>query len=366
MRILFVTATYLPTVNGVSYHLKTLKKELERLGHEVYILAPSYPNYKDTEKNIIRYPSLPNPFVKKYPVGVPLVSLKKIKKINPDVIHTHHPLIIGRLAAYLAEKLKRPLFFSAHTQYEQYLNYYFPHGFQITSKLIVNDLKNLAKKCRTVICPSPETEARLARYKILNTKVIFNGIDVRQFSPSKTVNTEKLSLVYTGRIEKEKNPAFLIKTAKELKKIKPDFEMNIIGDGNFLPRMSQWLIKDKLEDNVRLIGELPRDILPTIYQTGSLFFTPSTSEVMPLTIIEALACGLPIIALEKSNLNSLVVNNKNGLLLKSQPKAVAQAIVGLFADKKLLLAFSREARKKALFFSLEYCTRNLVNLYESC
>lgn len=365
MRILFVTASYLPTVNGISYHLEGLKKVFEKLGHEVSILAPSFPGYLDHDPKIIRYPSLPNPFIKTYPLGIPIVSQDKIRKINPQIIHTHHPLIIGQFAASLAEKLGIPLFFTAHTNYQKYLNYYFPHGYQITSKLIIRDLQKLASRCKKVICPTTETEKRLHSLKIKNTEVVFNGVENNIFVPPKAYPKEKPTLVFTGRIEKEKNPLFLIRIARALKKKLPDFRLIIIGSGNLLSELSDQIIKNKLENNITLTGGIARELLPKIYQGAHIFITPSKSEVMPLSILEAASCGLPIIALTNSNLDSIIQDGKTGFILPPDPKIISDQIALLFSNPKNLRELSENSHLFAQNFSVENAARKLLELYRS-
>lgn len=363
MRILFITATYLPTINGVSIHIRDIKRALEKMGHKVFVLAPSFPGYQDFEKNIIRYPSLPNPFIQNYPLGIPILDIEKIKKIKPDIIHTHHPLIIGRFASYISQKTNNPLFFTAHTRYDQYLNYYFPRGYQITSRVIINDLKSLSQKCKKVICPSPETQKRLNKLGIKNTKVIFNGVDTKIFTPGKN-KTKVPTIIFTGRLEKEKNPVYLVKLAKRLKEKSFNFKMEIIGDGRLLPEISRLVFKYKLEENIILGGKINQEILPSIYQSADIFFTPSKSEVMPLSVLEALACGLPIICLEKSNLESLIINGKNGLVLKDNLDLVSESIVKLLNDRKILKRMSIEARKTALKYSLEQNAKEILKIYK--
>lgn len=365
MNILFVTATYYPTVNGVSFYLKGLKRQLEKEGHKVYILAPSFPGFVDTEKNILRYPSLPNPLIRKYPLGVPVYPISKLKKLNPDVVHTHHPLVIGRFAASAAEKLGVPLFFTAHTNYEQYLNYYFPKGYFLASKFILNDIKKLAEKCKVVICPSAETQTRLQRRGIKNTALILNSVDTEIFSPVKKPKANIFRIIYVGRIEKEKNPLLLIDIARELKKRGFKFEMLIIGTGNLSTKLSQRISKLKLENEIKLGGEVPNQTLPVLYNSADIFFTPSTSEVMPITILESLACGVPVGVLKNSNLESIITNYINGIVVPSNAGEVAEEIIKLEKNKKLLNKMSKNARHEALKHSVTAYAKDLIKLYNT-
>ncbi len=364
MRILFVTATYLPTVNGVSYQTSILKKGLENLGHKVFVLAPSFPGYKDADTTVFRYPSIPNPLSKTYPVGFPLISSRNLKKINPDIIHVHHPSIIGQFASLLSETLKIPLFFTTHTQYEKYIHQYFPHGKNITSSILRSDLKNLSKKCNMIICPSVNIQKKIGGMGIKNLVVINNSVEEEFFHKPVKRKYKVPTLVYTGRIDKEKNPMFLIDIAKELKKLLPSFRLLILGDGALLDNLSRRVFKEKLEDNVLIAGDVARQILPSIYKTSHLFITPSVTEVMPLSVIEAMAMGLPTIALKMSGLNEIVIDNTTGYLLPKNEKAIAEKITQLFKNTKTMTKLALGAYNHALNFSINIKSKELEKLYK--
>ncbi|OGM08493.1 hypothetical protein A2159_02710 [Candidatus Woesebacteria bacterium RBG_13_34_9] len=365
MKILFITATYLPTINGVSYQINILKKALEKKGHVVFILAPSFPGFSDREKNIIRFPSIPNPLVKQYPIGIPLVPIKRIKKINPDVVHTHHPFIFGQFGKTISEKLSIPLFFTAHTQYGQYLDYYLPIGKEFTSKLLTKNLKDLSKKCFKVICPSKQSQEKMNSLGIKNTIIINNSIEDDFFRKPSKKNLLQPTIVFTGRLEKEKNLFFLIKICKELKKLMPNFRMLIIGYGSLMDSLHNKIRKYQLEANVLLTGEVNRQLLPDIYKGSHLFLTTSISEVMPLTIIESLSNGVPIIALEKSGLEEIVINGKTGYLIKANQRLIAEKISELFSKPKLLKKLSENAYKHAVNFSVSNKVSELEKIYTS-
>ncbi|MEK7550545.1 MAG: glycosyltransferase [Patescibacteria group bacterium] len=365
MRILFVTATYLPTSNGVTYHVSSTAQALRKLGHTVYILAPFSPGYTDSDKYIIRYPSLPNPFIKKYPLGVPFFPIEKIKRLKPDVVHTHHPLISGQFAAQVAEKLDIPLFFTAHTQYEQYLNYYFPQGFNFTSKIIIGDLQNIAKKSKRVICPSINTQLRLIKHNIKNTVVINNGVENHFLvKPSKKSFTQP-TLAYTGRLDMEKNPLQLVKISKELKRIIPNFRLLIIGTGLMFKKMFDLVIKSNLQENIIFTGEINRLILPQIYKSVHLFITPSISEVMPISILEAMASGIPIIGVEKSGLEEIIINGKTGFIIKNDSKKIAKKIAFVLSNSKNYYNLSLSTYQHALNFSSVKTAQKLVRIYRN-
>lgn len=364
MRILFITATYLPTVNGVAYQIEILKKALEKLGHKVFVLAPSFPGHTDKDKNVIRYPSIPNPISKKYPVGLPLITPTFFKKIRPDIIHVHHPSFIGQSAAMLAESLKIPLVFTAHTNYQKYLHLYFPYGKRITSQIIKSSLKNLSKKCFRVVCPSGRIKKEFERNGIKNTTLIQNSIEEEFFRKPARKTYKIPTLVYTGRIDKEKDPFFLIQIAKELKKLLPNFKLIIIGDGQLLDSLEEKIFLENLGENINLTGDVSRKFLSDIYKGCHIFVTPSVTEVMPLSIIEAMASGLPVIALKRSGLEDLVIHNQTGFLLPKNPKAIAKKIASLFENQGELKNLSKHSYIHALNFSVENKSKELERLYK--
>lgn len=362
MRILFVTASYLPTVNGVSFQIQILKKALEDLGHKVYVLAPKFPGYEDKEQKIIRYPSIPNPIVKKYPVGIPLVSFNKIKKIRPEIVHVHHPFIFGQYAAQIAKKLRVPLVFTAHTQYQEYLNHYFPSGIDWAARIIKNDLQNLAGSSEKIICPSLKTQEKFNTLGIKNTVVINNSIENSFFRKNTVKKNGPPTLAFTGRLDKEKNLFFLLKVMRELKNILPNFQLIVVGNGQIAEALWRKTILMELQENI-LSGEVNRNLLPSIYQNTHLFISLSTSEVMPLSLIEALASGLPIIALEKSGLNELVINGETGLLLPANQKLIAEKIKSLLTDQNLIRKMSLAAFNHAQKFAVANKAREIEKLY---
>lgn len=365
MRILFVTASYLPTSNGVTYHISSVSEALRNMGHTVYILAPMFPGYIDSDKYVIRYPSLPNPFIKKYPVGIPLVPIEKLRRIKPDIIHTHHPLIIGQFASLIAEKLNKPLYITAHTQYEQYLSYYFPHGYNFTSRIIINDLKNLAEWSVKTICPSVNTEKRLQGHGIKNTIVVNNGVEEAFFIKPSRKPLKQPTFAYAGRLEREKKPLRLIEIAKEIKKKIPNFKLLIMGDGAMFEEMFKLTQKYKLGENIVFTGHVDRMLFPQIYKSVHFFITPSTSEVMPISILEAMASGVPIVAVKGSGLEEIIIEGKTGFILQDNPKMIAKNIKSLFSDPGRLHKLALDTYKYALNFSARITAKKLIEIYKS-
>jgi len=362
MRILFISACYLPTPNGVTYHIQLLKQEMERRGHKVYVLAPKTHGYVDSENNILRFPSVSSLLFPNYPLGLPIYSLKKIKEIKPDIVHTHHPFLVSQLAVQIAKTFNLPLFFTSHTRYEEYFHHYLPALSQPFRSILVSHLRHLASNCQKIICPSPLAEEIMKSYGIENTQVVYNGIDTSNFIPSLHKKSRPLKLIFVGRVGREKNINFLLQIAIALKKTLPDFRLMIVGEGREFNHIQHEINNRDLSQNIHLTGLLPRNELIGHYQSAHAFISPSMTEVMPLTFIEALSSGLPVICLNNSGVNSFLPQDKSVISLFPNAEFIANRITGLFRNNQFH-KLSPQARKLGQRFDISISAGQIENLY---
>lgn len=362
MRILITTATYPPTVNGVAYHVQLLFNSLTRLGHKTLVLAPDHHQVDLPEAGIIRYPSFTTHLLENYPIGIPLISIEKIKRFKPEIIHAHHPLIIGALSTYLANKFSIPLFFTNHTRYQEYINYYLPIGTKITERIFNHHLKSFAQKTQKVICPSSTIKNYLKSLNINNTVVIPNGIDLVNFQPQNN-QPSNLNLIFVGRLEKEKNLFQLINLARELKNHFPQFRLTIVGSGSLYQPLQTKINSTNLSSNVHLTGLVPRNKLCQLLNQHHFFVSLSTSEVMPLTYLEAQACGLPTIIPKNSGLTDFL-NSGNSITIPKNLKKATDIIDRSYQNKNEFQKLSLNSIKNSQKYSSQNTARRLINLYQ--
>jgi len=353
MRIGLFTACYKPTVNGVVYHIEELKNWLEKMGQQVFLFAPQAKGYRDQEKNVIRYPSLPNPKTKHYPIGIPfLIPRREIQELNLDIIHTHHPFVVGDFAAEVARQLGKPLVFTHHTQYVLYSQYYLPTQLKKVAPKVVNRLlRRFLKKCDVIVCPTQEIGRRVKQnIRQVNAAVINNGINVELFSP---VETEKRKqIIYAGRVSREKNIDRLLDVFRKINIALPDYELLVVGGGAYLEEAQAVAQRLGIQPRVRFLGVVPREKLPQLLRQSLLFITLSQTEVMPLTAIEAAACGLPVVAPRLPSFTEIFPHQKGAVLPKEQSD-FAPAIIDLLQNDRKLKRLSSEAREAALRLSSE-------------
>ncbi len=158
MKILFITATYVPSANGVAISIKNLKENLKANGHDVLVLAPENRNADVKEAGVLYYPSMENPIFGDYPIPLFILTKKIINEVvrfNPDIIHVHHPFHIGYSASVLAKKLNKPLVFTYHTRYDYYAEKYFDFlPKELKPKFVFNSLTNFCNTTNLIISPS--------------------------------------------------------------------------------------------------------------------------------------------------------------------------------------------------------------------
>lgn len=323
MNIAFFTATYKPTINGVVSHIVSVTEELKKMGHQVTIIAPKFPKYTDDEPNIVRYTSLPNPKVNNYPIPFPLIEfISKMEDYKFDIVHAHHPFQVGLLAKIVAESQGVPLVYTNHTQLDDYAEIYSPKLIRkVTKKVVKKVVSHFANSCDLVISPSKLTRKKLIEefgFRQVPVKTIYNGVNTQIFHHITATNVkEELSipksskvLIYVGRIDKGKNLEKLINIINRLNN--PQLYLLLIGEGGLKSKLQ------KLSSNnprILFLGNKKQKELPRYLSISDYFISLSVSEVMPVSFLEALSCGIPIIAADDIGTREIVQENYNGFLM---------------------------------------------------
>lgn len=369
------TETYKPTLNGVVFSIEAFRNQLKKLGHEVHIFAPTFRGYIDGSR-IFRLPSIINPFAKDFPLALPWLDRKirqEILALNLDIIHTQHPFAMGRFGLRISQTLNIPLVFTNHTQYEQYLGAYVPWAKAIGSWYLKGYLKRFCQKCDRVIAPAAGIKEILQNYGVSAEKItiIPNGIDTQHFSGQKTnFLKEKYQLapdaviaVYTGRLAREKNSQFLLeaftKVIKETKAI-----LILVGKGPLAGTIKTKVQKPPFAGRVIYVGPVPHTEINQYYLGADFFVTASLTEVHPLVVLEAMACGCPPVAIHAPGTGDIITSGKDGLLAKNNLSDFSETIVHIIKNKQLRDCLSHQAISTAKLYSIPNTTEKLLNLYK--
>ena len=236
MRIANFTNFYLPVVNGVVRSVESFREALSRQGHDVFVFAQADGEYDDKAPFIFRYPSLTLPIQVEIPAVIPVSPFvdQLLPALKPDVIHTHHPILLGQAAVRKAQELNLPLVFTFHTQYQEYTHYVpLPQdAFQEFLKgAVQNWLMDFMRKCQHIVIPSESMKEILINDYGLQDHytVIPTGIDLK---PYKIVDGNELRtrknwqddkvIISIGRLAQEKNWKTLLYAVAKAHQEHPD------------------------------------------------------------------------------------------------------------------------------------------------
>jgi len=378
MHIANFTNTYLPVVSGVVRSVRSFRDELTRKGHNVFIFAQEQVDYIDKDPFIFRYPSLNLPTGIDIPAAIPLSPFidRVLPMVKLDVIHTHHPFLLGQTAATKAQEHNLPLVFTFHTQYREY-THYIPFPMETVQNFLKNAvdrwLQDFMRRCQHIIIPSESMRETLVnQYGLKNNfTVIPTGIDLEAY---RTASGEKIRkkqrwekdivMISVGRLAPEKNwPTLLHATALVLKDV-PRFRLVLIGDGPDRKSLEGLAQELGIQKRVIFTGQLQFSEIPAYMKAANLFGFASITETQGLATLEAMAAGLPVVAVDASGTRDILKHGQQGYLVENNAEALAGGIKKLLSNPDRMQKFAKAAYKRAQSFNIEQLTERLLDVYE--
>jgi len=376
MHIAFYTNNYLPVISGVVRSVSAYRKALTELGHNIFIFAQE-DDYIDLEPFIFRYPSLAIPGPVEIPTAFPVSPYIDwlLPTLKLDLIHTHHPVLLGQVAAYKAKKLDLPLVFTFHTQYQEYTHYVpLPQeAVQEFLKEAIHDwLKTFMRRCQHIIVPSQSMLGILLNEYGLesNYTVIPTGIDPEPFQQADGAGIRanlgwenSKVMISIGRLSKEKNWNFLLRAAAMAMQNHPDLRVVLLGDGPERKNLERLAHELDIGGRVEFMGYLPYDQVPDYLNAADFFGFASTAETQGLVTMEAMAAGLPVVAVDASGTRDIVQNGVQGFLVEQDPGAFSLAIEQLLLNQDLFQSFKQAAYTRVIDFSIMHQAERLLEVY---
>ena len=375
MRIGIFSDTYIPQINGVSTSIEMLRKGLEKKGHKVYIVTVNPNSLKYSyDKKVLRIPGVPiGIFDYRLTSIYPARAIKKIKSWNLDVIHSQTEFGIGTFARIISKQFNIPLVHTYHTMYEDYVHYITKGYFKKTSKKMVEYLTLFYCDSTATELIVPTKKARdlfKGKYQVKrDVHIVSTGIEIEKYS--KNCSLEKINklkesfninndtvLLFVGRLGLEKSVDFLIENHRNI-----DAKLLIIGDGPERENLEKLVKKLKLDDKVIFTGKVPLNDIGMYYKLGDIFVTASTTETQGLTVIEALAASLPVVAINDESFVESIKNDYNGYLFNNK-KEYANYINSLINDKNKLAKLSINALESSYNFSNKVFASKVLDVYK--
>ena len=357
MRIALFTNNYLPFCGGVTISVETLRRGLEASGHEAWVFGPRLTGAEDASVRVVRYPSIPVATYPEFALAVPYSRRieRLVTALAFDVIHAHHPFLLGPAARRLARRTRRPLIFTYHTRYEKYAHYV-PLPLSLVQAAALRISAGFAAQADAVLAPSAvirdELHARGVRAPIA---VVPTGVDLERFRPgdreaarrSLGVGEGEPLVLYVGRLDREKSVDRVLAAFERVASTIPAARLILVGQGTEAARLRRTAASLPVAERIRFLGLRPHDSLAECYQAADVFLFASETETQGLVLAEAAACGLPAVAVDAPGCDEVVRDGDTGILTKGDPAALAEAVIGLLLDPERRRAMGRRARELA-------------------
>ena len=378
LRIAMFTNNYLPFIGGVPISIERLRGGLEAMGNKTLIIAPRYRDQPPAEERVLRVPSLLSMGEKREfrlaNIFLPRIS-RQLRSFKPDVIHVHHPVWLGSLGLFLARRLRIPVVFTYHTRLEHYAHFVPLPGSLFRNFISHALIKRFANKCDGIIVPTYSAEEYLRIIGVKTTTFVQpTGIDFERYQD---ITSEQLGqlrgelglqdetvLISVSRLSNEKNLDFIIDAVASLRRtLERPFRLLLIGEGHQRNRLQKRIDEMDLQNSITLIGAVPASQMAIYYNLGDLFVFASKSETQGMVILEAMAAGLPVVAIRSSGIDDVITHGHNGYKTPESQSQWQAAVSELITNVDLRQTLSGHARDFARGFSVEKFANDIKGVY---
>lgn len=376
MRIGILADIYKPRITGVTHHISLTKDYLRRAGNDVFLFTFGDEEYVDDEPNVIRSAGLP--------MFVPVVDMnininirlnRKAQELlrTMDIVHVHHPFLSGPMAIRYCKPRGIPLVFTNHTRYDLYYQAYYPKMPEALGETFLKSyLPPLFKSYDLVIAPSNGMRGVLKKLGVKSSiEIVPNGVDLKPIQ-STTVFDRKEELgfsendivfIFVGRIGPEKNIPFLLRSFAGVAEAYDNVRLLIVGDGPEKDNLEDRVKHMGIENLVTFTGMIPYDEIPKYLNSADVFSTASVTEVHPLTVIEAMAAGLPTLGIHSPGVGDTIVDGETGYLSQEDLAGFTAKMTKMVTDKNKRLEMGRNAKSDSQNYSIENTCELLLEKY---
>jgi 1,2-diacylglycerol 3-alpha-glucosyltransferase len=381
MKILFVSDTYYPHLNGVYYFVCRIAPLLQERGHEVAVIAPSESRYSTFKKvdqiDVFGVPSLPTLYYPKVRFGSPFFLKSKIKKIlcdfKPDIIHVQDHFPIAKATISVGIEIGIPILGTNHFMTENLTAFVRSEKVKrAISNLLWKEFSKVYNQLSIVTTPS-EWAVSLIKAKLTTPVIsISSGIDLEKFNSHEndTVVKHKLAipdkpvLLFVGRLDPEKKIGETLEAVALALKI-IDFCYVIVGKGSSKKSLENKARKLGIRNHVIFTGFVTNEDLYSIYRISNCFVISSTAELLSLATLQGMASGLPVIAVNAGALSELIESGENGLLYKpGDVKDLTNNICTILGNSELHLRMKAKSYELARKHDINQTVRSFEKVYE--
>lgn len=383
MRVAIFTETYLPAVNGVVTHVKTLKEGLELLGHKAIVVTADS-NVKKTQasKDILYCPAVKLEKIYGYDVASPISAdrLRMIKDFNPDIIHIHNEFGIGLSGVLIAKALKVPLVYTMHTMYDDYV--YYVANNELLHKFLTSAshkyAKILANSASALTGPSKKVEEYFKRCHVDKpVTVIPNSVEVEVFNRH-TVSKDKVKEIrekygfsendlvfcFCGRMGQEKNIDTLLKYWAKNVKSDDGMKLFLIGGGPQLEEYNELAKTLDIADTVKFSGRVEHSEIPPYYASCDCYITASLTECHSISMMEGMATGMPVLTIRDELNADQIEEGVSGFYFRDADEMYAHMKRLKSLSFEELEKFKEDARRAIVSSGAQTIAEKLLVIYD--
>lgn len=372
MRIGMLADTYKPYISGVTNCIALSKRALDSQGHKVYVFTLGNEDYEDDELYIVRSPAIPLSSTGfSFSFRYSRVAQRKLTAM--DIVHVHQPFISGQLAFRYCRPGGAPIVFTNHTRYDLYAQAYLPMVPGSLSETFLHAyMPDFCAKCDLVIAPSAGLVQVLRSFGVETPiEVVPNGIDTTPFMAAAPrpraalgITESDRILIYVGRIGPEKNLTFLLRAFTAAQARVETLHLLVVGDGPELDNLRDHAQRVGLGRRIHFVGAVPYPEVPGWLAMADAFVTASQTEVHPLSAIEAIATGLPLVGIASPGIEDTIGDGRNGFLCPNDLTVFTQRLIQLMSDDTLRQHMAVEARAIANHYDIQRIAAIMQAHYE--
>jgi 1,2-diacylglycerol 3-alpha-glucosyltransferase len=331
VKIVMMTNTYAPHVGGVARSVAAFTNSYRARGHRVVVVCPIFEGAPARETDVIRIPALQKFNGSDFSVVLPVPGdlTAKVRELEPDVIHAHHPFLLGSAALRLARAYRIPMVFTHHTMYERY-THYVPGDSPALKRFVISLSTSFANLCDMVFAPSESMAREIAQRGVTApVEVVPTGVDTEAlgsgdgpaFRAEIGIPEDAFVVGHLGRLAPEKNLPFLTRAVARFLAAEPRARFLVVGVGPSADDLKAVLRANGLEGRLHTAGILKGRTLVNAYHAMDAFAFASLSETQGLVVAEAMAAGVPVVALDAPGVREVVVDGENGRILPAADEA---------------------------------------------
>jgi 1,2-diacylglycerol 3-alpha-glucosyltransferase len=380
MRILTATDTYYPDVNGAAYFTYRLATLLAKRGHDVFVMCPSR-SFKNTISNhgevaVYGIRSIHLPVYQNFRVS-PLFTSRTIRRvireISPDIVHIQNHFLIGKEAVTAAKRLSIPAMGTNHFMPQNLTHYLHLPGIaeRWLQRFAWRQFVRVFEQLDFVTTPTRTAAALLVKAGLKKKVVAVScGIDLERFKPTNdgaylrrrfALPTDKPVLLYVGRLDKEKRIDMILRALPDISRA-TGVHLVLAGIGKEKRNLEELAERLDIQQTVTFTGFVPDEDLQNIYGVADLFATAGIAELQSIVTMEAMASGLPVVAVNAMALPELVHDGENGYLFSDgDGQMFTEKVIAILSDQAMRAKMS----EKSLEIIRDHDINKTIEKYES-